>query len=272
MLAHGADELVAVGDPDQSIYAFRGSDPAAIRRFGESFAPASGEPVPVVALSTSRRSGATLLPVHPADRRPAARAAGAPRAERRSRARRRGASRCTCCARPARRRRTWRTGCAPRTCWTGCRGGTWRCWSGPPSGTCRRCAGRLRSPACPPRWPATRCRWSPSRRCCRSCGCWTARCGGCGPTTPGGPSRVRTRWTRRRRWRCSPRRSAVRTRWRCAGCGSSCAGSTWSPAGRAGRPGCWSGCCGMPARPPTGSARTPRAVPGSGPPPRRPRR
>ena len=61
MLAAGADELVAVGDPDQSIYAFRGSDPQAIRRFPDVFAPASGQPVPVVALGASRRSGATLL-------------------------------------------------------------------------------------------------------------------------------------------------------------------------------------------------------------------
>jgi superfamily I DNA/RNA helicase/RecB family exonuclease len=61
MLAAGADELVAVGDPDQSIYAFRGSDPYAIRRFPDVFAPASGAPVPVVALGASRRSGATLL-------------------------------------------------------------------------------------------------------------------------------------------------------------------------------------------------------------------
>jgi superfamily I DNA/RNA helicase/RecB family exonuclease len=61
MLAAGADELVAVGDPDQSIYAFRGSDPYAIRRFRDVFAPASGEPVPVVALGASRRSGEVLL-------------------------------------------------------------------------------------------------------------------------------------------------------------------------------------------------------------------
>ncbi|HST65055.1 MAG TPA: ATP-dependent DNA helicase, partial [Mycobacteriales bacterium] len=52
---------VAVGDPDQSIYAFRGSDPYPIRRFPDVFAPASGRPVPVVALGASRRSGATLL-------------------------------------------------------------------------------------------------------------------------------------------------------------------------------------------------------------------
>ncbi|HST67941.1 MAG TPA: UvrD-helicase domain-containing protein, partial [Mycobacteriales bacterium] len=61
MLAAGADELVAVGDPDQSIYAFRGSDPYAIRRFPDVFAPASGAEVPVVALGASRRSGSVLL-------------------------------------------------------------------------------------------------------------------------------------------------------------------------------------------------------------------
>jgi superfamily I DNA/RNA helicase/RecB family exonuclease len=73
MLAAGADELVAVGDPDQSIYAFRGSDPQAIRRFPDVFAPASGQPVPVVALGASRRSGEVLLRY---SRRVAARMAG----------------------------------------------------------------------------------------------------------------------------------------------------------------------------------------------------
>ena len=31
LLASGADELIVFGDPDQSIYAFRGSDPRALR-------------------------------------------------------------------------------------------------------------------------------------------------------------------------------------------------------------------------------------------------
>ncbi len=59
LLADGADELVLVGDPDQSIYAFRGADESAIRDVDVRFG--GGDPVPVVALRTSRRSGTTLL-------------------------------------------------------------------------------------------------------------------------------------------------------------------------------------------------------------------
>ncbi len=77
LLARGADEIVLVGDPDQSIYAFRGADESAIRdvdaRFGD------GAPVPVVVLRCSRRSGPTLLA---ATRRLAARLPG--RAEQRT--------------------------------------------------------------------------------------------------------------------------------------------------------------------------------------------
>lgn len=51
-LAGGADELVVVGDPDQSIYAFRGSDPGALRRI---------ETDATVALRVSRRSGTAML-------------------------------------------------------------------------------------------------------------------------------------------------------------------------------------------------------------------
>jgi superfamily I DNA/RNA helicase/RecB family exonuclease len=59
MLAEGADELVIVGDPDQSIYAFRGADPAAVRDVPDRFEAAG--PVPVVTLPTCRRSGPALL-------------------------------------------------------------------------------------------------------------------------------------------------------------------------------------------------------------------
>ena len=60
LLSQGADELIVVGDPDQSIYAFRGADPSAIRDAPERFGGLVGE-VPVVALTTSRRAGAALL-------------------------------------------------------------------------------------------------------------------------------------------------------------------------------------------------------------------
>jgi superfamily I DNA/RNA helicase/RecB family exonuclease len=69
-LAGDGRELIAVGDPDQSIYAFRGADVDAIRRFQERFRTPDGRPADLVALSTSRRSGAVLLA---ASRRVAAR-------------------------------------------------------------------------------------------------------------------------------------------------------------------------------------------------------
>ncbi|MDT4931793.1 MAG: hypothetical protein QOF92_4660 [Pseudonocardiales bacterium] len=56
LLSRGADELVLVGDPDQSIYAFRGADESAIRDAEQRFGA-----MPTIALTTCRRSGATLL-------------------------------------------------------------------------------------------------------------------------------------------------------------------------------------------------------------------
>src|SRR6478735_1932420 len=61
LLAGDGRDLVAVGDPDQSIYGFRGADVAGIRGFRDTFTTASGDPAPVVALTTCRRSGSTLL-------------------------------------------------------------------------------------------------------------------------------------------------------------------------------------------------------------------
>lgn len=60
-LAEGGRTLVAFGDPDQSIYAFRGADVNGILEFPHAFPRADGRPAPVEVLRTSRRSGAALL-------------------------------------------------------------------------------------------------------------------------------------------------------------------------------------------------------------------
>ncbi|MGN9792511.1 ATP-dependent helicase [Streptomyces sp. OZ13] len=60
-LAGGGRTLVAFGDPDQSIYAFRGADVNGILDFPDAFPRADGTPAGVAVLTTSRRSGAALL-------------------------------------------------------------------------------------------------------------------------------------------------------------------------------------------------------------------
>ena len=60
-LAGDGRELIAVGDPDQSIYAFRGADVRAITEFPVRFRAPDGSPAPVVALGTNRRSGPVLI-------------------------------------------------------------------------------------------------------------------------------------------------------------------------------------------------------------------
>lgn len=60
-LAGGGRTLVAFGDPDQSIYTFRGADVNGILDFPDAFPRANGTPAPVEVLTTSRRSASSLL-------------------------------------------------------------------------------------------------------------------------------------------------------------------------------------------------------------------
>lgn len=53
--------LVVVGDPDQSIYGFRGAEVRGILDFPSTFRTVDGSPAPVVALQTTRRFGPALL-------------------------------------------------------------------------------------------------------------------------------------------------------------------------------------------------------------------
>jgi superfamily I DNA/RNA helicase/RecB family exonuclease len=61
LIAGGGRDLVVMGDPDQSIYGFRGAEPHGIRDFPERFRDITGRPAPTVALHSSRRAGATLV-------------------------------------------------------------------------------------------------------------------------------------------------------------------------------------------------------------------
>ena len=60
-IAGDGRDLVAVGDPHQSIYAFRGAEVSGILDFPTVFPQADGRPADVVALGTTRRFGPRIL-------------------------------------------------------------------------------------------------------------------------------------------------------------------------------------------------------------------
>jgi superfamily I DNA/RNA helicase/RecB family exonuclease len=87
-LAGDGRELIVVGDPDQSIYGFRGADTRAVSRFPGRFRAPDGSPARVIALRTCRRSGEFLLAASRrlAERLPAAPSEGGRHGERSHRA------------------------------------------------------------------------------------------------------------------------------------------------------------------------------------------
>src|SRR5262249_7258839 len=60
-LAGGGADLIVVGDPDQSIYGFRGADVGGILEFPRRFRTLTGEEAPVIALRTGRRMSPPIL-------------------------------------------------------------------------------------------------------------------------------------------------------------------------------------------------------------------
>ncbi|MFL6096808.1 MAG: ATP-dependent helicase, partial [Blastococcus sp.] len=63
LLAGGGGNLVAVGDPDQAIYAFRGAEPRGMVEFPDRFRHTDGRAARRVSLGVCRRSGAELLAI-----------------------------------------------------------------------------------------------------------------------------------------------------------------------------------------------------------------
>ena len=135
VVAGDGRDVIVVGDPDQSIYAFRGAEARGILDF-LSGSVLERAPAPVLALNRTRRFGGVLL----AASRSVASRLGMPRSlpaevfqafryPTADSQQLKGRLRSSCRAAPVRRRSTSPRFCAARTSATIWRGPTWRCWS-----------------------------------------------------------------------------------------------------------------------------------------------
>ena len=173
-LAGDGRELIAVGDPDQSIYAFRGADVHAMGRFPDLFRTPDDRPAAsshcapaAVAARCCWAPRAGWRPAACGGRPGAARKPAERRCPRRDRRRVRPAAATGICCRwpprhpgpsgswwppaPARKPPSSQTPCAGLIWLTASPGPPWRCWCARPPARFRCCAGRW-PPEASPRW------------------------------------------------------------------------------------------------------------------------
>ena len=174
-MAGDGRDLVVVGDPHQSIYAFRGAEVRGVLDFPTEFPRADGSRPRW--WRWARLAGSGRGSSRPPNGSPAGSAcrAASPRvrARRSWRPRQRSATtvRVGSPSAPSTatgpRPSTWPTSSGAPTSRTASPGTRWPCWCDPAASPSLRCVALSAPPACRSRWPATRCPWFATRPRCR---------------------------------------------------------------------------------------------------------